>query len=164
LKHPETAFAYDLFFPDDEIIYFPGDIGITGEVNLKKSYKVENYHNGNRPQIKQADEHDNFDFNMATLNSSKHGAESKRNGGRSITTQKGKSPMNLHIQTTKLERIVEGAADLESACSPRPEKRKRVGVGMTMGNLFNSERPSPKAITETKLVPMQGKSSRILLP
>ena len=38
----ETSFAQELYFTDEQIIMFPHDLGITGEVYKKMAHKVEN--------------------------------------------------------------------------------------------------------------------------
>ena len=40
--YADTTFAFDLCFPDDQILVFPSFMGITGEVHHRKSIKVDN--------------------------------------------------------------------------------------------------------------------------
>lgn len=39
---PDTSFAYELLFPDDEIVVLPSELGMTGEVLRKNALKVMN--------------------------------------------------------------------------------------------------------------------------
>lgn len=75
IKDPQLQFAYEIIFPDDQVVVFPCDMGISGDVFVNNSYMIENSHGviikkGERKIDLELEEEPSYKLNTSAVNSS----------------------------------------------------------------------------------------------
>ena len=75
IKDPQLQFAYEIIFPDDQVVVFPCDMGISGQVFINNSHMIENSHGVIIKKVErkinlEPEEEQGFKLNMSAVTTS----------------------------------------------------------------------------------------------